>query len=374
MRKELGWALIGLLTVAACAAGEASSAGGGGQSSGGFGNVVNTGGSVWGDGSAGTGSVGATGGIGASGGFGGVAGGGGASGAGASGGTSGSGGASGSGGVGASGGASGGGSGGTSTGGGGTGGDAGATWPTCDTQPSAAPSKTIVQIWADNAATETQVWVPGVFITAISGGACVSGTTCQIFVQQAETYASLAAGAKQGIKLRIASTVANYFASLKVGDKVDVLGYAWRYNLGGANEMAIQINSQLPGCAKKVGTGNPVAITGVQLTDLTVAAYEQTHGPLLVQLTTVTGKPALPTEIFGLWKTGVGIGDAGPESLVNASPFFLANGAFTGFTSGQPVDFKTLTGVFAVFSPFVEAGTPPKYTVVYPRVMTEMVQ
>lgn len=217
--------------------------------------------------------------------------------------------------------------------------------------------------------------MPGVYITAISGSGCANNTTCQIFVQQAESYASLAAGAKQAIKLRIASTVAQYFTGLAVGDKVDVLGYAWRYNLSGANEMAIQINSQLPGCAKKVGTGTPVPITGVQLTDLSVGFYEQTHGPLLVQLSTVTGKPAGASEIFGLWKTGVGIGDAGPENLVNASPFFLPNGAFTGLpTNGTTaVDFTTLTGVFSVFIPVTEAGSPPKYMVMYPRAMSEMV-
>ncbi|MFO0565482.1 MAG: hypothetical protein U0263_07455 [Polyangiaceae bacterium] len=107
-----------------------------------------------------------------------------------------------------------------------------------------------------------------------------------------------------------------------------------------------------------------------------MSAYETSVGPLLVQLATVTGKPAAPTEIFGLWKTGVGIGDAGPESLVNASPFFLPNNAFTGLpTDGlTPKDFKTITGVFAVFQPFVEAGVAPKYTVVYPRAMSEMAQ
>jgi len=360
MRARMVWAALGAVAgLWACATGESTSAGGGGQSAGGFGNVVNSGGSVWGDGSAGNG---ATGGV--------PAGGGGLAGA------SGGGGASGS---------SGGGTGGTTSGGGGTpsgggsggsGGDAGPTWPTCDTKPSAAPTKTVQQIWADNPTTETQVWLPGVFVTAISGSACANNTTCQIFVQQAESYASLAAGAKQAIKLRVAGSVAQYFTSLKVGDKVDVLGYAWRYNLGGANEMVVQINSQLPGCAKKVGTGSPTPITGVQLTDLSVAFYEQTHGPLLIQLSTVTGKPAAPSEIFGLWKTGVGIGDAGPESLVNASPFFLANNAFTGLpTNGTTaVDFKTVTGVFAVFIPSLEAGSPPKYMVTYPRSMAEMVQ
>ncbi|GMV18034.1 MAG: hypothetical protein HS104_25485 [Polyangiaceae bacterium] len=360
MRAQMVWAVVGAVaSVVACAAGESTSSGGGGQNAGGFGNVSGTGGQIWGDGSAGNG---ATGGV--------PAGGGGAAGSGGSAGSGG--GAAGSGGGNTGGATSGGGG---SSGSGGSGGDAGPSWPTCDTQPSGVPTKTVQQIWADNPTTETQVWVPGVYVTAISGSGCANNTTCQIFVQQAESYASLAAGAKQAIKLRVASTVAQYFTGLAVGDKVDVLGYAWRYNLSGANEMAIQINSQLPGCAKKVGTGTPAPITGVQLTDLSVGFYEQTHGPLLVQLSTVTGKPAGASEIFGLWKTGVGIGDAGPENLVNASPFFLPNGAFTGLpTNGTTaVDFTTLTGVFSVFIPVTEAGSPPKYMVMYPRAMSEMV-
>lgn len=356
MRAQMVWAVVGAVaSVVACAAGESTSSGGGGQNAGGFGNVSGTGGYVWGDGSAGNG---ATGGV--------PAGGGGASGSGGSAGSGG--GAAGSGGGNTGGATSGGGS-------GGSGGDAGPSWPTCDTQPSGVPAKTVPQLWADDPATETQVWVPGVYVTAISGSGCANNTTCQIFVQQDESYASLAAGAKHAIKLRIAASVAQHFTGLQVGDKVDVLGYAWRYNLGGANELVIQVNSQLIGCAKKIGTGTPVPITGVQLTDLSVSFYEQTHGPLLVQLSTVTGKPAGVSEIFGLWKTGVGIGDAGPESLVNASPFFLPNGAFTGLpTSGTTaVDFTTLTGVFSVFIPTTEAGSPPKYMVVYPRAMSEMV-
>jgi hypothetical protein len=354
MRIRGGLAVLGgLVFASACATGESASGAGGKSGSGGTGNSGGTGGSATGGGTGGSVSGGGTGaqpsGGGAGGSTGGAAGGGGVAGSGAGG----SGGAAG----------SGGGSGGT-----------GPSWPTCDAQPSGTPSKTITQLWADNPSTETEAWVPGVYVTAISGSACVANTTCQVFLQQDENYASLAAGAKHGIKVRIAASVASHFTSLQVGDKVDVLGYAWRYNLGGANELVLQVNAQLPGCAKKIGTGNPTPITGVQLGDLSVSGYETTQGPLLIQLSTVTGKPALPTEIFGLWKTGVGIGDAGPESLVNASPFFLPNGAWVGLPTSGTVnqDFSTVTGVFAVFVPFTEAGTPPKYMVVYPRTMSEM--
>ncbi|MCC6897771.1 MAG: hypothetical protein IT377_02290 [Polyangiaceae bacterium] len=343
MRRDssLSFACVALLVVA-CATGEGTDGVGAGGN-GGFGNVSGTGGASSGGGTGGSPA-------------GGAAGSGGTAGSGAAGGVAGSGGA-------------------PSGGGGGTG-DGGLGWPTCDSPPSGVPQKTLAQIWSDNPAKETQVWVPGVFVTAISGAGCVANSACQVFVQQAESYPTLAAAAKQAIKLRIASTVAQHFGGLKVGDKVDVLGHAWRYALGGVNELVIQINSQLPGCAKKVGNGNPVPVTGVQLGDLSVAAYEQTHGPVLIQISTVSGKPAGSKEIFGLWKTGVGIGDAGPESLVNASPFFLPNNAFVGLptTGTDAVSFKTVSGVFAVFVPSTDGGTAPKYKVVYPRTMGEMAQ
>jgi hypothetical protein len=325
---------------------------------------------------------------------GGTAAGGSAGASGAGGGSSGSGGASGSGGGSGSGGASGGSAGsGGATGGGagvdagaGAGGTAGADaaadapveagWPTCDMQPSGVTAKTIKQIWTDNPTSPTQVWVNGVYVTAVSGGGCNAGSSCQIFVQQAETYASFAAGAQQAIKLRISDQVSQHFTGIAVGDQLDVLGNAWRFTLGGVNELVIQVNAQLQGCAKKVGTGSPTPITGVQLSELTLNAYEQSHGPLLVQVASVSGKPAGPGEIFGIWATGVGIGDASATELVSVSPFFLSGFQFTGLpTDGQTtVDFTSVTGVFGQFVPFDEAGSPPKYHVLYPRTIGELVK
>lgn len=357
---------IAAVTVgSACAAGDTADGAGGTSNTGGFGNVVNSGGSVWGDGSAaggagGTGAVGGSGGLGAFGGTGGDGGTAATGGGGTTGGTGGVAGASGGGGA---------------AGSGGSAGDAGPTWPLCDVKPSSVPSKTINQVWVDNPTQETQVWISGAYVAAVSGSGCTSGSSCQIFIQSATSYANLGAAAKNGINVRVAGSVAQHFTGIAVGDQVDVMGWAWRSTLGGASEMVVQVNSSLPGCAKKVGAGTltPVA---AQLSDLTVNAYEQTHGPMLVQLSTITGKPAGTKEIFGLWTTGVGIGDAGPEGLVNVSPYFLANNAFTGLpTDGQTaVDFTSVSGVFAVFVPFTEAGTPPKYVVVYPRTVSELVK
>jgi hypothetical protein len=71
------------------------------------------------------------------------------------------------------------------------------------------------------------------------------------------------------------------------------------------------------------------------------------------------GQTRRTERIFGLWKTGVGIGDAGPE--LNASPFFLASNGTTRWTSR-----RASSGVH----PFTEAERH-QYMVVYPRTMTE---
>src|SRR6185312_9707999 len=67
------------------------------------------------------------------------------------------------------------------TDGGGTDGGTGGGWPTCDTPPVGVPVKTLHDIWMDDPAQLTAAWVPGVYVTAISKTACVSGTPCQIF-------------------------------------------------------------------------------------------------------------------------------------------------------------------------------------------------
>jgi hypothetical protein len=99
------------------------------------------------------------------------------------------------------------------------------------------------------------------------------------------------------------------------------------------------------------------------------SAYEDTVGPLLVTVDTVSGKPQLPGEIFALWDTGV-FSDAGPSATVNLSPYFLPNGVFVGFMQGSIHDFGKVTGVFGLF---VLLGNPPaKYKVIYPRSMAEV--
>lgn len=256
--------------------------------------------------------------------------------------------------------------------------EAGPGWPTCDAKPSGVPDTTISAIWAQNPAAATHVWVAGVYVTAISKNGCVDGSTCQIFLQDAETYASYAASAHHGIKMLVSAATAKHFTSIKVGDKVDVEAHAWRYNVSPpANELLLQVNAQLPGCAKAVGSGVPAPVTGVQLSDLSVDGYENTHGPVLIQVAAVSGKPGFDNQIFALWNTAGPYVDSGIENVVNVSPYFLANGAFTGLpTDGATtVKFTTITGVFGLFVPSsVDGGTVPKYMVLYPRTMADVVK
>jgi hypothetical protein len=227
--------------------------------------------------------------------------------------------------------------------------------------------KTLHQIWQDNPAQPTEVWVPGVFVTGVAKGGCTAGVACQIFVQAQEQFADLTAGAQQALKMFISANTAKYFVGVKVGDKVDVDAFAWRYNVNGQNELLLQVALNLPGCAKVVGSGNPKPVAA-QLSDLTLSAYEDTLGPLLVTVSGVSGKPQMPTETFGLWKTGT-FSDAGPDSIVSLSPYFLATGAFTGLVTGKVHDFSSVTGVFGLFSP--TADPTAKYKEIYPRADAE---
>ncbi|MBI4957809.1 MAG: hypothetical protein HY908_37740 [Myxococcales bacterium] len=260
-------------------------------------------------------------------------------------------------------------SGGSAPGGAGGTGGAGAAWPTCDAQPGGVATLTIPEIWQADPATPTEVWVNDAIVTAVSRDGCVAGQACQIFLQADSSYASLAAGAHHGIKLFVSGPTAQYFTGVGVDDVVDVLAHAWRYNLDTQNELLLQVNSQLRGCAKTVGNLPAQPITGVTLADLTVQAYEQDVGPLLIQVDTVSGTPGLPLETFGLWETGQ-FSDAGISEVVSLSPFFLPNAVFTGLGGGQ-IAFVSVTGVFGLFVP---PPSGPKFKEIYPRSMADVVQ
>ena len=244
--------------------------------------------------------------------------------------------------------------------------DAG-VWPTCDTKPLAAMEQTIAQIWADNPAVERRTWISSVYVTAISGGACSAGKACQIFVQEKPSYASITEAAQNAIKLFVSGAVATHFTTVAVGDRVDVLGGAWRYTLQGQNELLVQVNAKLPGCVKTISSANALTPIVTTLPDLTVEKYESTHGPLFVKVEGISGKPASPTETFGLWTTGV-FEEAG-SNIKSLSPFFLQGGTFAGLTSGQTTNFASITGVFGLFVP--DGG--PKYLEIYPRSPADIV-
>src|SRR5450432_3735192 len=240
-------------------------------------------------------------------------------------------------------------------------------WPDCVTQPGDAPTRSISDIWTANSNAPKLAWIPSVTISAISFGGCNAGHACQIFLQTDATYATLADGAHKAIKMFISAAAAVHFSSAHVGDTVNAMGWGWRYNIDGQNEILLEVNDEFQGCVKKTGTLTLTPITGVTLDQLTVDAYENTYGPLLVEVDNTRGTTtASLTETFGLVPgADGGFVDAGPE-IVSLSPFFLANGTFAApMTVSTHEHFTSIVGVFGLFVPVVDAGA--KFNELYPR-------
>lgn len=244
-----------------------------------------------------------------------------------------------------------------------------AAWPECAAKPSSITPRPIVDLWSSNPENPTEVWLSGVVVTGISGGACRAKSACQIFLQDDETYSSIAEGAHHAVKLFVSAATAEHFTTVATGDRLNVLGWVWRYTLGGQNELMVQVNSQLLGCTKKVGTASPTP-TVTTLSALTLDAYENTVGPLLVQVKGVSGKPGAPKETFGLWVTGADAGSFNGTQIVSASPYFISGGVFDGLTQGATTRFKSITGIFGLFVP--SSGTT-KYLEIYTRSMADVI-
>jgi hypothetical protein len=243
-------------------------------------------------------------------------------------------------------------------------------WPTCDAPEPGAVQKTLHQIWQDNPAAPTEVWSPGLYVTGVSKGGCTNGVACQIFVQQQEDFGTLAGATQQSLKMFISANTAFHFLGIKVGDKVDVDAHAWRYNVSGENELLLQVSLALPGCAKVVGSGNPVPVKA-KLSDFSVSAYEDTLGPVLVTVDAVSGTPQMPAQTFGLHNTKGPFDDAGVTTVTSLSPYFMPGGAFTGSIAasvGAQLSFVSVTGVFGIFIP---TGSMSKYEEIYPRAEAE---
>jgi hypothetical protein len=250
--------------------------------------------------------------------------------------------------------------------------DGGPGWPSCDSMPTGATATTIDAIWTASATKPAFDWVSGAIVTGVSQGGCVDGKACQIFIEEGGPYASLSAVAHHAIKIFISGTGATHFTGIAVGDKVDTAGYGWRYDVGGQNEILLEVNDALRGCIKKTGTGTVDPVTATLIDLGSIAAYETTYGPVLVKVVDVSGKPATATETFGLYTTGTF--DAGGAAIVSLSPYFLSGGAFTGFTSGTTTNFASIVGVFGLFMPSAgDAGPSTKYLEIYPRTMSEVV-
>jgi len=260
-------------------------------------------------------------------------------------------------------------SGSTSSGGNGSSssGHSGPGWPSCVERPGEAVATTLPQIWYDDPSEPAAVWLEGVYVSAISGGGCAVSTTCHLFVQQHPSYAALHEATWQSLRLEVSDSVAHYFEDINVGDQIDVAAHAWRRTDGGRNELQLQISSELPGCAEVVGRAElaPVAAT---LDDLTIEAYEESLGPVLVRVAAVAGAPDAPDETFALWPQGA-FDDEGAQ-VTSLSPYFLPSHEFVGLESGKAYHFWSVTGVFGIYSP---ASNPSaKYEELYLRSMADL--
>lgn len=257
--------------------------------------------------------------------------------------------------------------------------DASNDWPTCDTQPAASTTTTIAALWASSPTAPAYSWLQGLYVTGISGAGCTSSTSaaCQIFLADATSYADLAAAGKHAIRLLVFPPGSPHFVAPQVGDKVDVAAWGYRNTSAGQNELMLDVSDARRGCIFKTGTGTvaPVAATLGQVG--TLAAYQDTYGPVLVQLTGVSAN----TDATSVSKTTGGLFyptmfDAGGPTPISVSPFFLSGNTFTGYTPATRYDWQTVTGVFGIFRPALtsDAGTPPTYLEIYPRTMDDLVK
>lgn len=253
------------------------------------------------------------------------------------------------------------GAGGPGTGGSGEGGSA--EWPACLIENFGGEEHTILDVWEGDSIDGVVYWIPDVVVTAVSLGGCEDGEFCQIFVQQEETFADLDEGAQQAIRVLVAPEAAIHFEGIGVGDRVDLGGEAYRDVEGGRNELRFFVRESAPGCMDIVGSGDPQPVDAT-LVDLTQEAYEETMGPLLVRLETVSGRPHQPTELFALWDSEEGPDDGGLETVTNMSPFFIPSGMFTGLDAEEIVDFASVTGVYGQF---FRDDTMAKYETIYVR-------
>lgn len=234
-------------------------------------------------------------------------------------------------------------------------GGAGPGWPSCLTQPAGSIERTIPDVWSLNPSMALESWVPGVYVSAISGGGCTAGQSCAIFVQTAESYIDLADATHQSLRIGVAPAAASYFEGIAVGDQIDLFASAFRDP--GTNELYFLVSPSLPGCANVIGQGNLQPVDAV-LDDFTVATYETDIGPVLVRIDTVTGNPNTPPETFALWDTGT-MPNGDITQVTSLSPFCLPGEVFTGLTDGMNTDFAEVVGVFSIFSP--PADPPVKY-------------
>jgi hypothetical protein len=255
----------------------------------------------------------------------------------------------------------------------------GSAWPVCTAMPLGATPATIAALWAANPSRPEFHWVSGVVVTAISRGACVAGSACQIFVQEPTSATRVTEAAHHAIKVFISAASASRFVDIRLGDQLNIAAYAWRYNVNGQNELLLQIadSCSLRGCVARTGMGNVVPVTTTLDALGSVMAYESTIGPVLVRLENVSATTDMTTPLTsttgGLFVAGTSV-DSGRAETVSVSPFFMPDSRFAGFTAAQRIRFTSLVGVFGMFipTPTSDGGVTARYLQIYPRALADL--
>lgn len=107
--------------------------------------------------------------------------------------------------------------------------------------PVATPTVALHDIWQANPSIPTAYWIPGLYVTGVSATGCAAVSACDLYVQQAETFASVAVGAQQSIRITVGATEAQGFVGIGVGDRIDVYGHGVRETANGKNELILSV-------------------------------------------------------------------------------------------------------------------------------------
>jgi hypothetical protein len=240
-------------------------------------------------------------------------------------------------------------------------------WPSCEEAPGGMSRQRVSDVWAEDPSEPMAVWLEAVVVSAVSRGRCTAGEACLLFVQQSPSFASFDAAIGQSLRLVVSADVSDLFVGIAAGDRINLLASAWRPATHANNELFLAIDTERPGCAKVVGKAELTPLN-MTLADLSVTAYEDLVGPLLVTVQDVAGVPKAAYKTFSLKPQEDDTPQAFDE-MTSVSPYLMPGGHFVGLEHGESYDFDSVTGVFALFTP---DGAARKYEHIYPRHMGDL--